>query len=159
MKIVIAAIGTKLPHWADLAIDAYLKRFPLGNYALKIKSIAAQKRSKSSQVSGLVNKESSALLDAVPKGYRIIVLDVGGKSLSSKQLAEQLKNNEQQGEHLAILIGGPDGFNDQLRQKAQARWSLSKLTMPHPLARVLVVETLYRSISMLYHHPYHRIGE
>lgn len=160
MKILIIAIGHKLPNWLNEGIHHYTKRFAsMNDFDLSIKEIPAQRREKSSNIQQIVAKESQALIDAIPPYHLPIALDVNGRSLSSEQLAKKLERCRDSGDNLAILIGGPEGFNETVRQHVRERWSLSNLTLPHPIARLVLTETLYRSVSILHHHPYHRSGE
>lgn len=160
MKILIIAIGNKLPAWVNDGVQTYQKRFlPLHDFDLTIKEIAAQKRGKTANITRLTDLESQALIDAVPKNHIPIALDVGGVRLSSDKLADKLELFRDQGDNLAILIGGPEGFNHAVRQFVRERWSLSDLTLPHPIVRIILTETLYRSVSILHNHPYHRSGE
>lgn len=160
MKIHIIAIGTKLPNWVNDGVSEYEKRFtPMKDFQLIIKEIPAQKRSKNSNIAKLTELESQALINAVPPQCIAIALDVGGKRLSSEGLAKKLGDFHDNGDNIAILIGGPEGFNDSVRRFVRERWSLSDLTLPHPIVRVILAETLYRSVSILHNHPYHRSGE
>ncbi len=157
MKISIITIGNKMPSWINEGVKEYTKRFnAMQDYSIEIKEIAAQKRGKTSNITKITEIESKALVDAVPKGFYPIALDVGGKSLSSENLAKKLEQNHNQGINIAIIIGGPEGFNNTVRSFVNERWSLSALTMPHPIARLVLVETIYRSISIIKNHPYHR---
>lgn len=160
MKIEIITIGTKLPNWVNEGTGEYLKRFAsMNDFSLSIKEITAKKRGKSADIDKLVALESQALIDAVPKNFVPVALDVGGKRLSSEGLAGKLQRFHDGGDNLAIIIGGPEGFNQSVRQFVRERWSLSDLTLPHPIVRVVMTETLYRSVSILHNHPYHRAGE
>lgn len=160
MKILIIAVGGKLPQWVNEGVKTYEKRFlSFSDFHLDIKEIPAQKRGKTVNISKLIEQESQALIDAVPKNFLPIALDVGGTRLSSEKLAAKLGRFRDQGENIAILIGGPEGFNQAVRQFVRERWSLSDLTLPHPIVRIILSETLYRSVSILHHHPYHRSGE
>lgn len=160
MKIHIIAIGTKLPNWATMATDDYLKRFtPMPDFTVSVTEIAAQKRGKNAPIDKIIASESQALINAVPQNAIPIALDVGGQRLSSEKLAKKLGNFHDGGDNIAILIGGPEGFNQSVRQFVRERWSLSDLTLPHPLVRVILAETLYRSVSIIHNHPYHRSGE
>lgn len=160
MKIHIIAIGSKLPDWANDAAETYLKRFiPMPDFSVSLQEITAQKRGKNAPIDKLIASESQALIDAVPKNAIAIALDVGGQRLSSEKLATKLGQFHDAGENIAILIGGPEGFNQSVRQFVRERWSLSDLTLPHPMVRVILAETLYRSVSILHNHPYHRSGE
>ncbi len=160
MKIHIIAIGSKLPSWVNDSVAEYEKRFkPMADFSLEITEIPAKKRGKNANIKQITEMESQALINAVPNGYIPIALDVGGKRLSSENLAKKLGQFHDSGENIAILIGGPEGFNDSVRQFVRERWSLSDLTLPHPIVRIILTETLYRSVSILHNHPYHRAGE
>ncbi|MBS9778018.1 MAG: 23S rRNA (pseudouridine(1915)-N(3))-methyltransferase RlmH [Gammaproteobacteria bacterium] len=160
MKILIIAIGSKIPKWVIEGTDTFSKRFTaMPDFDLTIKEIPAQKRGKGANIAQITEQESQALIKAVPNHYVPIALDVGGKRLSSESLAKTLGNFHDHGENIAILIGGPEGFNDSVRKFVRQRWSLSDLTLPHPLVRIILTETLYRSVSILHNHPYHRSGE
>ncbi len=138
MKIQIISIGTKLASWSNEAVDDYLSRFRSFNeYDISLLEIPAQKRGKSANIDKIIDMESQALIDAVPHNYIPIALDVGGKSFSSEKLATSLQNFHDNGENIAILIGGPEGFNQKVRSFVRYRWSLSQLTLPHPIARVI----------------------
>lgn len=160
MKIQIIAIGNKLPAWVNDGVAEYEKRFkPMADFHLAITEIPAKKRGKNANISQITDAESQALIHAVPNGYLPIALDVGGKRLSSESLATKLGKFHDSGDNIAILIGGPEGFNAAVRQFVRERWSLSDLTLPHPIVRIILAETLYRSVSILHNHPYHRSGE
>lgn len=160
MKITIIAIGTKLPDWVNAGVTEYEKRFvPMNDFSLTVKEIPAQKRGKTANIVKITESESQALINAVPKNTVAVALDVGGQRLSSEKLAQKLGHFHDSGENLAILIGGPEGFNDSVRQFVRERWSLSDLTLPHPIVRMILAETLYRSVSIIHNHPYHRSGE
>ncbi|MGY0399738.1 MAG: 23S rRNA (pseudouridine(1915)-N(3))-methyltransferase RlmH [Ostreibacterium sp.] len=159
MKILIIAIGTKLPQWIYNGFTEYEKRFiPMSDFTLTIKEIPAVKRGKTASIAKITETESQALVAAVPKNHLAVAVDVGGKRLSSEHLAKKLGQFNDNGDNLAILIGGPEGFNQSVRQVVHERWSLSDLTLPHPIVRIILAETLYRSVSILHNHPYHRSG-
>lgn len=160
MHIEIITIGTKLASWVNVGTEEYLKRFiSMNDFSLTIKEIPAKKRGKNAHIDKLIEWESQALIAAVPKHVVPVALDVGGRRLSSEALADKLQRLHDSGDNLAILIGGPEGFNQSVRQFVRERWSLSDLTLPHPIVRVMIAETLYRSVSILRNHPYHRAGE
>ncbi len=96
------------------------------------------------------------MMAAIPKGAAVVALEVGGKSWSTKQLAQNLDDWMSSGRDLALLVGGPDGLGVAARKAADQLWSLSPLTLPHPLVRVVLAEQLYRAWSILRNHPYHR---
>lgn len=160
MKIQLITIGSKLPNWVNEGTQEYVKRFvAMNDFSLTIKEIPAQKRGKHAAINKLVATESQALINAVPKGFVPVALDVGGQRFSSEKLADKLQRLHDGGDNLAVIIGGPEGFDQSVRQFVRERWSLSDLTLPHPIVRIMVTETLYRSVSILHNHPYHRAGE
>lgn len=118
--------------------------------------IPAGKRGKNADVDRITDKEGEQMLAAIHPSDYVITLDVPGQRLSTEKLAGRLEKLLQQGNHVALLIGGPEGLAPQCRTKAQESWSLSDLTLPHPLVRVLIAEQLYRAWSILKGHPYHR---
>ena len=101
-------------------------------------------------------REAAVLLSQIKPDDYVVALDVKGRSLSTAQLADKLRDFRMSGKNLALLIGGPDGLDGECLGRADECWSLSRLTLPHPLVRVLVTEQLYRAISMIHGHPYHR---
>lgn len=157
MHIHLIAIGNKMPTWVTQAYNEYAQRMPPG-CSLQLHELAAEKRTKNSPIAAICEKESLRLLQAVPDGARIVALDVTGKEWSTEQLAERLESWLMQGSDIALLVGGPDGLTRELVNKATERWSLSKLTFPHPLVRVIVAEQLYRAWTITQNHPYHRAG-
>ncbi len=155
MKISIISIGHKLSGWANQAVADYIKRIP-PEYGVTLTEIPAVKRKKSTNMQNIINRESEQLVRAVPKHSRIIICDRSGSQVSTEQLAEKLRHFNQDGQPLSFLIGGPEGIASSYFTQVDWLWSLSKLTLPHPLARVVVVEQIYRAWSILSQHPYHR---
>lgn len=155
MKIHLIAIGQRMPDWVNQAFDEYAKRLP-NDYQLILKTLAAEKRPKNANTNEMTQKESDALLSACPPNTQIIALDRQGKTFDTETLAAELQNWHDQSQDIALLIGGPEGISSSVLKKAQTIWSLSKLTLPHPLVRVLIAEQIYRAFSILSHHPYHR---
>ncbi|MDA3869606.1 MAG: 23S rRNA (pseudouridine(1915)-N(3))-methyltransferase RlmH [Gammaproteobacteria bacterium] len=155
MHIRLVAAGHKMPAWVDLACADFLKRLP---HELKLTQllIPTLKRGKNAVIQRIVRDESRLLLAAVPANSQIVALDVRGKRVTTEKLSTILDNWMQQGQDIALIIGGPDGVSEELLQKAVLKISLSDLTFPHPLVRVIVVEQLYRAWSILNNHPYHR---
>jgi len=155
LKIHLVAIGHKMPAWVEQACDDYIRRLPV---ELRINSILLPliKRGKNPDIARIVRDESRKLLAAVPENSTLVVLDVLGKSLSTPKLAKQLDNWMSNGQDVSILIGGPDGVSKELLDKAQLKISLSELTFPHTLIRVMLVEQLYRAWTIINNHPYHR---
>ena len=155
MRVRLIAVGTKMPGWVTQAYEEYSKRLNQ-DLTLELVEIPAGKRGKNADVERITHKEGEQMLAAVHSGDHIITLDVPGKRISTEQLAKRLEQLLQGGQHISILVGGPEGLAPQCRQKAQESWSLSDLTLPHPLVRVLIAEQLYRAWSILKGHPYHR---
>lgn len=123
---------------------------------LKLVEIPLTRRNKSSDLARIMEKEASLIKEAIPNGARIIALDIGGKSFSSEELATKISNMQQISSHFCFLIGGPEGFAQETLALCDERWSLSKLTLPHPLVRIILLETLYRAWSIINNHPYHK---
>ena len=155
MRIRIIAIGQKMPAWVNTAYDDYAKRIK-GDMQLQMIELPMQKRGKNANAQQLCDKEGKAIIDAIKPGERVVALDVLGKELSTEKLAERLNSWQMDGRHVCILIGGPDGLSDEVLRLADEKLSLSKLTLPHPLVRVLLSEQLYRAWSINHGHPYHR---
>ncbi len=155
MKIHLIAVGNRMPPWVEQGYGEYAKRLP-PECRLNLIEIASAKRGKNVDVSRLMRDEGQRILAALPKGCRVVALEVNGKSWSTEQLADQLEGWLQQGSDLALLVGGPDGLDPACRERADQLWSLSPLTLPHPLVRVVLAEQLYRAWTILQNHPYHR---
>ncbi len=155
MRIRLIAVGTKMPDWVNEGFEEYRKRLNQ-DVTLELVEIPAGKRGKNADVDRITDKEGEQMLAAVHPNDYVITLDVQGKRLSTEKLAQQLEKLLQQGNHVALLIGGPEGLAPQCRSKARESWSLSDLTRPHRLVRVLIAEQLYRAWSILKGHPYHR---
>lgn len=155
MHIHLLAVGSKMPGWVQQGYEEYARRMP-PECRLNLVEIPLAKRGKTSAVEQLKQQEGEKLLAAVPKNSRFWALDSGGRSWSTEQLAGQLADWLQGGQDIALLIGGPDGLAPDCLQQADGRWSLSPLTLPHPLVRIIVAEQLYRAMSILKHHPYHK---
>lgn len=155
MHIHLLAVGQKMPAWVDDACADFLKRLPP---ELKLNPILVPliKRGKNPDIQRIIRDESRSLLAAIPAGCQLIALDVRGRRVTTEKLSSILDGWMQQGQDIALIIGGPDGLSDELLQKIQMKLSLSDLTFPHPLIRVMVVEQLYRAWSILNNHPYHR---
>ncbi len=155
MRVRIIAVGTKMPSWVTEASQDYLKRFPR-EWQVEFVEIGLGHRAKGQDVSKAIIKEGEQMLAAIDPRERVIALDVKGKSWSTEQLSEQMVDWQMQGSNIALLVGGPDGLSPLCLQKAEQRWSLSALTLPHPLVRVLLAEQLYRGWTILKNHPYHK---
>lgn len=154
MRLVIVAVGLRVPDWAQTAWDDYAKRFP-HELRVELKAVKTEPRG-SKTLETLYAAERTRIEAAIPKGSRIVVLDERGTSLSTVALAGRLKEWQLGGGDVALVIGGPDGLEPAFRQAAHERIRLSDLTLPHAFARVLLIEQLYRAWSINANHPYHR---
>lgn len=155
MKVNLIAIGTGQPSWVQQGFQEYAKRLT-HDFTLTLTEIQAEKRLKNSNIKRLSQVEGEKLLKAIPKGNLIITLDERGKLWDSKTLAQQLNDWQLQSRDISLLVGGPDGLSQEVKETADLSWSLSPLTLPHGLVRVIVAEQLYRAVSILHQHPYHR---
>ena len=155
MKLLVAAVGQRMPGWVNEAWNEYVRRMPAG-LGLSLREIALAKRGKNADTKRLTALESMALFDAMPKRARIVALDVRGQSWSTEKLAVKLEEWMGDGRDVGFMIGGPDGISADIMKKADTRWSLGPLTLPHPLVRVVLAEQLYRAWTITQNHPYHR---
>jgi 23S rRNA (pseudouridine1915-N3)-methyltransferase len=155
MNIHLIAVGEKMPRWVQDGYSEYAKRLPT-ECALRLIEVPAGKRGKNADIARLIRDESEHMLAAIPKGAAVLALEVGGRSWSTEQLAQNLDDWMGSGRDLALLVGGPDGLGVAARKAADQLWSLSPLTLPHPLVRVVLAEQIYRAWSILRNHPYHR---
>lgn len=155
MHIHLIAVGDRMPRWVQDGYDEYAKRMP-PECALRLLEVPAGKRGKNADIARILRDETQQLLKAVPKGAELVVLEVDGQRWSTERLASQLDDWMHAGRDVALLVGGPEGLGDAARATADRQWSLSPLTLPHPLVRVIVAEQLYRAWSILNRHPYHR---
>ena len=153
--LYIIGVGQKMPTWVKQGYDTYAKRLN-GSFQLKLIEIPLTKRGKNADIKRYQQREGQKMLDAIPNNSWVVALDEKGKSYSSTGFAKQLAHWQQQANHITLLIGGPEGLSSACLQRANTRWSLSDLTLPHPLVRVMLAEQLYRGWSLLNQHPYHR---
>ena len=155
MNIHLLCVGEKMPRWVQDGYGEYAKRLP-AECALRLVEIAPGRRGKNADLARAVREEGARMLEAIPRGARVVALDVRGRSWDTPQLARQLADWMQSGQDLALLVGGPEVLSPDCLDRADQRWSLSPLTLPHPLVRVVLAEQLYRAWSILRGHPYHR---
>jgi 23S rRNA (pseudouridine1915-N3)-methyltransferase len=155
VHIYLVAVGQKMPAWVNQACDEYLKRLP-HELQITVIEVPLIKRGKNPDIPRIIRDEGRKVLQSMPAGSRLVALDVKGKKVSTAKLASSLDNWMQQGQDITMVIGGPDGLSDEVLQQAQHRLSLSEMTFPHPLVRIIIVEQLYRAWSILNNHPYHR---
>jgi 23S rRNA (pseudouridine1915-N3)-methyltransferase len=155
MRLLVVAVGQRVPDWAQTAWDDYAKRFP-PEIKLELKAIKTEPRANNKNTAALMQAERERIEAAIPKGTRIVVLDERGKNTSTIQLAARLTDWQLGGTDVALVIGGPDGLDPDFRKTAPESIRLSDLTLPHAMVRVLLVEQLYRAWSVNAGHPYHR---
>ncbi|GAB1255961.1 23S rRNA (pseudouridine(1915)-N(3))-methyltransferase RlmH [Aurantivibrio plasticivorans] len=149
------AIGTKMPGWVQEGSGEYLKRLPR-DCMLEFRELPLTNRGKNTNTAQAIEKESQQLLDAIDDRAWVIALDSRGKQWSTEQLSGQMENWRMDGKSVVLLIGGPDGLSQACLTRANQVWSLSALTLPHPLVRVLLAEQIYRAWTILNNHPYHK---
>ena len=155
MKLVVAAVGTRMPSWIDAGFREYAKRMP-PRAALELVEIKPEARTSGKNAAQMLAAEAVRIRAALPKGARVIALDERGRDMSTCGLAAQLEAWMHEAGPLAFMIGGADGLDASLKKSASMQLRLSSLTLPHGLARVLLAEQLYRALSIIGGHPYHR---
>jgi 23S rRNA (pseudouridine1915-N3)-methyltransferase len=157
MQINLIAVGTRMPAWINEGYHEYARRLPR-EFSLKLTEITLGRRSKSQPLERAINEEGRRMLTATAGSQHVVALDIKGRGWSTEDLAGQMHDWMQNGRDVSLLVGGPDGLADECLARARQRWSLSPLTLPHPLVRVLLAEQLYRAWTLLSGHPYHRSG-
>lgn len=155
MKVKVIAVGTKMPKWVIEGSSEFTKRLPR-DFKVEFIEIPLGNRAKGADVKKAIQSESKAILDAISDRDWVVALEVKGRSWTTEQLAEQVTDWRMRGGDVALLVGGPDGLSPDCRTRANQQWSLSALTLPHPLVRILLAEQLYRAYSITQNHPYHR---
>lgn len=158
MKIRILTIGQKMPAWVLKGVEDYLKRIQpfVQTQFVELPMAKRGKNDSEADILKYCQIEGETILNALKPNEVLIALEVNGKELSTEKLADTMKTWMLEGQDIALAIGGPDGLSDAVRQVAKWNWSLSKLTLPHPLVRVMLIEQLYRAMSINHNHPYHR---
>jgi 23S rRNA (pseudouridine1915-N3)-methyltransferase len=155
MKIKLLAVGSKMPTWVTTCFNDYNKLMP--NEMLdELIELPLGHRAKGADLSKAIKKEGDAMLAAIPSGDWVVALEVLGKNWSTPQLANEMQNWQMNGRNVSLLIGGPDGLDPRCTALADQKWSLSALTLPHPMVRILLSEQLYRAWSVIQGHPYHK---
>lgn len=155
MRIHLIAVGTRMPSWVSEGYQEYAKRMPR-ECRLQLLEVPLSKRHKSMTAAQAKQQEGKAMLAALPKDCTVIALDVSGKSWGTEDLARNLDDWLGSGRDVALLVGGPDGLSPSCLDRADRCWSLSALTYPHPLVRIVLAEQLYRAWTLNTGHPYHR---
>ncbi|WP_119344186.1 23S rRNA (pseudouridine(1915)-N(3))-methyltransferase RlmH [Facilibium subflavum] len=156
MKIKIIALGQKMPGWVNAGFDEYKKRLNGSEIQLELIELPIAKRGKTGSISVWLEEEAKRVKAKLTDQDHLVVLDITAKLISTEDLAEKLDYWQQNHKSVALLIGGPDGIDSTLKKQAGERISFSKMTFPHPLVRIILVEQLYRAMSILKGHPYHK---
>ncbi|MGL4409704.1 MAG: 23S rRNA (pseudouridine(1915)-N(3))-methyltransferase RlmH [Zoogloea sp.] len=155
MKFWVMAVGTKMPAWVTEAYSEFAKRMPR-EMPLELLEVKAEPRAEGKPVEAMMAAEAQRLRAALPARCRRIVLDERGSELTTRNLAERIQRWMSEGDDIAFIIGGPDGLSAELKAEADEKVRLSGLTLPHAMVRVLLAEAIYRSVSVIRGHPYHR---
>ena len=155
MKITLLAVGTKMPRWVDDAYADYAKRLPR-EVTLELREIKPEKRGSGVTAEKGITAEHARIVAALPPRAKLVLLDERGKAWTTMQLADDLKGWLGDGQDIAIVVGGADGTSDELKARADLLLQLSAMTLPHGMVRVLLAEQIYRAVSILNGHPYHR---
>lgn len=154
MKLRIVALGHRMPAWVGAAVEDYVRRLPR-DYALEFVELRPEPRDRGRTVAQVLAAEARRIA-AATKNFRVIVLDERGEMWTTARFAKHLRNWREDGRDIAFVIGSADGIAETVKRDADVTIALSALTLPHGLARILLVEQLYRAISLLQGHPYHR---
>jgi len=155
MIIHIIAVGTKMPSWVTQGVDEYIRRMP-GECQVKFIELALGQRSKSKNIKQAMQQEEKSILAAIPNNSIVIAMEVKAKIWSTEILSEKMQVWMGSGKDVALLVGGPDGMTQACIDIAVDKWSLSNLTLPHPLVRIVLAEQLYRALMIIKNHPYHK---
>lgn len=155
VEFIVTAVGTRMPTWVDEAFAEYQKRMPR-EARIKLLEIKPEKRDGGKTAQQVMAVEAERIAAAIPKGAMCIALDEHGKQFTSQVLAQEMQKWLGAGCNVSLIIGGADGLAPEIKTRADLLWSLSPLTLPHGMVRVLLAEQLYRAHSILQNHPYHR---
>jgi 23S rRNA (pseudouridine1915-N3)-methyltransferase len=153
VKFFIVAVGHRMPAWVDGGFAEYAGRMPRG---ARIDLIALKAAPRGGPLKRVLETEGERVLAAIPAGCYKVALDERGARLDTMGLARRIAGWRTAGRDIAFVIGGADGLSENVKKSADLAWSLSPLTLPHGLTRVLLAEQLYRAVSILHNHPYHR---
>ncbi|RLA47112.1 MAG: 23S rRNA (pseudouridine(1915)-N(3))-methyltransferase RlmH [Gammaproteobacteria bacterium] len=155
MRLRILTVGSKMAAWVQAGYQEYTKRLPVELKIELVETPLAQRR-KGEAPDRAIQLEGKALLKALTKNDHVVALAVDGKAWNTEQLAQNLRDWQNDGNNISFLIGGPDGLDTACLARANQQWSLSAMTLPHPLVRIMLAEQLYRAWSINAGHPYHR---
>ena len=155
MRIRLISVASRMPRWVEQGYQEYAKRLP-PELPLELVEIPLTTRGKNADVARLMRREGEQMLAAVQPGERIVTLEVNGRAWSTETLAEQLDSWRLDARTVNLMVGGPEGLPDEVTARSDQRWSLSPLTLPNPLVRILLAEQMYRAWTILNRHPYHK---
>lgn len=155
MRIKLIAVGQKMPTWVNQGYKEYVKRLP-NELQLNLIEIPAGKRGKNTDIARIMHKEGELCLAMVKPQDWVIALDIKGKRFTTQSYAQRLQQHQREGHNLSIFIGGPEGLAEACLERANESWSLSDLTLPHPLVRIVLAEQIYRAWTLSNGHPYHK---
>jgi len=153
VKFIVIAVGHRMPAWVDAGFVEYASRMPR---EARVTLVALKPAPRSGPVKRVLETEGERIRAALPAGCVRVVLDERGTLVSTMELSRRIARWRESGQDIAFIVGGADGLDSSVKQSAEFVWSLSPLTLPHGLARVLLAEQLYRAHSILHNHPYHR---
>lgn len=153
--IYVVAMGDKMPAWVQVGFQEYQKRL-LKGYQLTLIEIPLKKRAQAGEIPRLMAQEGELMLAKIPPQAFVVTLEIKAPMWSTEQFSEQLTHWQAHGQAIYFLIGGPEGLAPQCLARANARWSLSPLTLPHPVVRLVLVEQIYRAYTLSTGHPYHK---
>ncbi|MDA0910679.1 MAG: 23S rRNA (pseudouridine(1915)-N(3))-methyltransferase RlmH [Proteobacteria bacterium] len=156
MKIKLLALGEKMPAWVQEGVNEYQKRLTGSSIQLQVIELPIAKRTKTGSIDGWLAQEAKTVLSKLNEQDHLVILDVKSKLISTEELAQKMENWQQNTPNVAILIGGPDGIDDSIKHLAREKISLSKMTFPHPIVRIIFAEQIYRAWTILQGHPYHK---
>jgi len=155
MHIHLIAVGQRMPKWVSAGYSEYADRMP-PECKLQLIEIPALKRTRNADLARITEREGQRIMDAIPSDCHVISLEINGASWDTIKLSKKMDSWLHGGRDVALLVGGPEGLSDACRQRADQQWSLSPLTLPHPLVRIVLAEQIYRAWTVLKNHPYHR---
>lgn len=155
MRLQLLAVGNKMPAWVTTGYEEYARRLP-PDMPLQLHEIMPGKRTKKANIARITDQEGEQMLQSVNKGARIVTLEVDGRPWDTSKLAERMRHWQHDGRDVSFLVGGPEGLAPACQQASEEKWSLSPLTLPHPMVRIIIAEALFRAWSLNNNHPYHR---
>ncbi|WP_339844951.1 23S rRNA (pseudouridine(1915)-N(3))-methyltransferase RlmH [uncultured Halopseudomonas sp.] len=155
MRIRLISVASRMPRWVEQGYHEYAKRMP-ADLPLDLVEVPLATRGKNADIARLMRREGEQMLAATQPGERIVTLEVTGRSWSTEDLAAHLDAWRLEARNVNLMVGGPEGLAAEVAARSEQRWSLSALTLPHPLVRILLAEQLYRAWTILNRHPYHK---